>query len=117
RVSCKEYHQQSQRVNRESGSAKRHLLLDVRDEVQFAICQLPEAVNIPIDQFETRRDELERLIREMDGAPVYAVCRRGNVSQMAVQFIREKLGYEQCFDIAGGLIAWQREVDAEFPAY
>ncbi|KAJ1645846.1 hypothetical protein J3B02_002193 [Coemansia erecta] len=117
RVSCTEYHQVQRATDEASSGAKGHLLLDVRDEVQFAICQLPNAVNIPIDQFEARKGELERLVQGLDGAPVYAVCRRGNVSQMAVQFIREKLRYEQCFDIAGGLVAWQREVDADFPAY
>ncbi|KAJ2787577.1 hypothetical protein GGI15_000600 [Coemansia interrupta] len=115
RISCEKY-REIQNLS-DTGVGGKHLLLDVRDEVQFTICQLPHSVNIPIDQFDSRRKELEEAVKALDGAPVYAVCRRGNLSQMAVQYIRDQLGYEQCFDIAGGLVAWQREVDAEFPAY
>ncbi|KAJ1725820.1 hypothetical protein LPJ53_000081 [Coemansia erecta] len=115
RISCERYREVQDLSD--AGVGGKHLLLDVRDEVQFTICQLPHSVNIPIDQFDTRRKELEEAVQSLDGAPVYAVCRRGNLSQMAVRYIRDQLGYEQCFDIAGGLVAWQREVDAEFPAY
>ncbi|KAJ2460517.1 hypothetical protein GGF42_000797 [Coemansia sp. RSA 2424] len=111
RVSCTEYSRVA------NDSASKHLLLDVRDELQFDICSLPNSLNIPIDQFDQRRDELEQAIREIDGAPVYAVCRRGNLSQLAVQYIRHKLGYERCYDIAKGLVGWQHEVDSDFPAY
>ncbi|KAJ2182519.1 hypothetical protein GGF45_000795 [Coemansia sp. RSA 551] len=110
----------SQRVScRELNTALRSpcLLLDVRDEVQFAICSLPGAVNIPMTQFDARRAELERTLAELNGAPVYAVCRRGNLSQLAVQYIREQLGYDACYDVARGLIGWQDEVDSDFPSY
>ncbi|KAJ2320645.1 hypothetical protein IWW51_004586 [Coemansia sp. RSA 2702] len=93
------------------------LLLDVRDETQFAICSLPGARNIPLAQFDARRDELQRALAALDGAPVYAVCRRGNLSQLAVQRIRGELGYAACFDVARGLNGWQAEVDADFPVY
>ncbi|KAJ2821908.1 hypothetical protein FBU31_004755 [Coemansia sp. 'formosensis'] len=111
RVTCAEYNRVA------NGSKIKHLLLDVRDEVQFDICSLPNSVNIPIDQFDERCGELEQAIRELDGAPVYAVCRRGNLSQLAVVYIRNKLGYGQCYDIAKGLVGWQHEVDKDFPAY
>ncbi|KAJ2746655.1 hypothetical protein GGI20_001156 [Coemansia sp. BCRC 34301] len=111
RVSCTDYSRIA------SNPASKHLLLDVRDELQFDICSLPSSLNIPIDQFDQRRDDLEQAIRDLDGAPVYIVCRRGNLSQLAVQYIRHKLGYEQCYDIAKGLVGWQHEVDRDFPAY
>ncbi|KAJ2492132.1 hypothetical protein IWW37_001709 [Coemansia sp. RSA 2050] len=111
RVSCTEYYRVA------SDPTTKHLLLDVRDETQFDICSLPNSLNIPIDQFDQRLDELERAIRELGGAPVYTVCRRGNLSQLAVVYIRQKLGYGQCYDIAKGLVGWQQEVDSGFPAY
>ncbi|KAI9501595.1 hypothetical protein BX070DRAFT_239987 [Coemansia spiralis] len=111
RVSCREY---SQVVG---DLRKPHLLLDVREELQFDICSLPNSVNIPMDQFDQRRDELERILRDLNGAPIYTVCRRGNLSQLAVKYIREKLSYDQCYDIARGLIGWQQDVDPNFPAY
>ncbi|KAJ1965246.1 hypothetical protein GGI12_000896 [Dipsacomyces acuminosporus] len=110
RISCKEY-------NNVVANSQRHLLLDVRDEVQFDICSLPNSVNIPLDDFDKRKDELQAAIDALGGAPIYAICRRGNLSQLAVQHIREKFGYSSCYDIERGLIGWQKDVDTEFPAY
>ncbi|KAJ1891971.1 hypothetical protein LPJ66_006618, partial [Kickxella alabastrina] len=110
RISCKEY---SQLLT----DSSRHLLLDVRDEVQFEICSLPNSLNIPMDQFDQRREELEKVVNDLGGAPIYTLCRRGNLSQLAVQYIRDNLGYKECYDIAKGLIGWQSDVDPDFPAY
>ncbi|KAJ2546920.1 hypothetical protein EV175_005423, partial [Coemansia sp. RSA 1933] len=97
RVSCKMFSSVAE------SPGKKYLLLDVRDELEFDICRLPGSVNVPVDQFDRRRAELEDMIGGLDGAPVYAVCRRGNLSQLAVQYIRERLGYSECYDIARGL--------------
>lgn len=108
RVTCAGY---------QNNQSKKHLLLDVRDELEFSICSLPGSVNIPMDEFDRRRQELEETIKKAGGSPVYAVCRRGNLSQLAVRYIRDKIGYSECFDIAGGLLQWQKDIDPEFPAY
>ncbi|KAJ2762578.1 hypothetical protein IWQ56_005012 [Coemansia nantahalensis] len=108
RVSCREY---------SAAMGRPHLLLDVRDEVQFAICSLPGALNVPLDRLDERRAELQRAIGALGGAPVYVVCRRGNDSQLAVRYIRDTLGYAACYDVGRGLIGWQAEVDPEFPTY
>ncbi|KAJ2805036.1 hypothetical protein H4R20_002257 [Coemansia guatemalensis] len=112
RISCKEFS-----AFRSTTPRKPHLLLDVRNEVEFEICSLPNSLNIPLDQFDRRQDELEKAIGDLDGGPVYALCRRGNFSQLAVRHIRDKLGYSECYDIARGLVGWQEEVDSNFPAY
>ncbi|KAJ2616022.1 hypothetical protein H4S08_000983 [Coemansia sp. RSA 1365] len=112
RVSCKEFS-----AVRSITLQRPHLLLDVRSEIEFEICSLPNSLNIPLDQLDRRQNELESAISGLDGGPVYAVCRRGNLSQMAVRHIRDKLGYSECYDIARGLVGWQDEVDNDFPAY
>ncbi|KAJ2849708.1 hypothetical protein IWW36_002435 [Coemansia brasiliensis] len=110
RVTCRE-------LSTVLNESQRCLVLDVRDEAQFAICRLPGAVNVPLEHFDRRRADLEQMLDELNGAPVYAVCRRGNLSQLAVKHIRDELGYPTCFDVARGLLGWQAEVDSEFPAY
>ncbi len=40
-----------------------------------------------------------------DVVPICVVCRRGNDSQSAVQLLRRG-GFENVFDLAGGLTAW-----------
>lgn len=53
---------------------------------------------------------------------VYFVCRRGNDSLIAANALREhfdKSGKNGPIvsDVRGGLVAWSKEVDPEFPVY
>ncbi|ORX96700.1 hypothetical protein K493DRAFT_217020 [Basidiobolus meristosporus CBS 931.73] len=106
RVSCTEY---SEIMTKDNS----HLLLDCREKVQFEICQLPNSTNIPWSQFERQIDGFNEYDRTK---PVYVVCRRGNDSQQAVRMLQSK-GWTNVKDIAGGLVAWTKEVDSEFPLY
>lgn len=51
--------------------------------------------------------------------PVYVVCRRGNDSQIAVQKLKNHIKSESIKfkDISGGLHAWAKHIDTEFPVY
>ncbi|KAJ1924218.1 hypothetical protein IWQ60_005356 [Tieghemiomyces parasiticus] len=87
-----------------------HLLLDVREPVQFAICHLPGAVNVAWSELPGRIDEIPK------ADPIYVVCRFGNDSQEAVQYLRQA-GYSTVRDLIGGLHAWSASVDPDFPVY
>ena len=58
-----------------------------------------------------------------DSSPVpkiVFVCHRGNDSQIAVQHVLKTLDpsrRRQILDIIGGLTAWSKKVDKEFPVY
>jgi rhodanese-related sulfurtransferase len=39
-----------------------HLLIDVRQRVQYEICHLPGSVSIPLDQLANRFDETQKII-------------------------------------------------------
>jgi adenylyltransferase/sulfurtransferase len=50
---------------------------------------------------------------------VYLVCRRGNDSQKAVQYLKT-LFIEDALkirDIIGGIRAWSNKIDPNFPVY
>ena len=51
--------------------------------------------------------------------PVYVVCRRGNDSQVAVQKLKNHFKSDsiQFKDITGGLHAWAKHIDTNFPVY
>ncbi|KND00824.1 uncharacterized protein SPPG_03929 [Spizellomyces punctatus DAOM BR117] len=105
-----------------------HLLLDVRETVQFNICSLPNSLNVPLKDLERRLTDVEQAARQAaalessaiaiakDALPIYVVCRRGNDSQVAVQLLRQH-GFLQAKDIAGGLERWASEIDPDFPTY
>jgi adenylyltransferase/sulfurtransferase len=114
--------------------SKKYTLVDVRDPVQFGICNLNNSINIPIsrilqgktpdntDSKESLKSLLPPDVASTDSTnPIYFVCRMGNDSQLAVQKLKE-LGLDQdgkrfIGDIRGGLKAWKAEVDPEWPEY
>lgn len=86
----------------------KHTLLDVRERIQFDICALPNAMNIPYDELSTQH------IIQLKGK-IVVMCRRGNDSQLAVNMLK-KAGVE-AVDVIGGLVKWTKDVDADFPTY
>ena len=90
------------------------LLLDVREpwEVQQAPLSVAGArtVCIPMQQIPARLDELE------PSQPILGLCHHGVRSLQVVAFL-ERQGYEHLYNVAGGIDAWSREVDASVPTY
>lgn len=119
----------------ENGAAAPELLIDVREKVQFEICALPNSLNIPISEVLSSPvtqvgEGLERNlpswvpsdISSPDSvAPIHVVCRQGNDSRTMVKRLKElgidRNGTRFVGDIKGGLNAWRRDVDPEFPDY
>ena len=103
-----------------------HVLVDVRQPVELEICKLPMngTLNIPIDQIKKEKsiaEVKEAVCGETDGESksVIVVCRRGNDSQLAVNALQEALKDSNLVikDIKGGLTAWAKQVDKDFPVY
>ncbi len=108
-----------------------HVLIDVRDKVQFDICHLKDSVNIPFSEFSRDPAASLSLLEDVvnfhpsvvDGASLYFICRFGNDSQLAVnkfkdlEKFRDNVKYYYVGDIKGGLRAWRQQVDPEFPEY
>lgn len=91
------------------------LLIDVRSANEFEICQLPGSINLPIKSLLAGRIDNE-LKNQMEQKEVFVVCRRGNDSQLAVKHLSEKLNIE-AKDLIGGLHAWTRKINENFPIY
>ncbi|KAK2431708.1 adenylyltransferase and sulfurtransferase MOCS3 [Trifolium repens] len=118
RISSKEYSEII--LNKEP-----HVLVDVRPAHHFKIVSLPNSLNIPFSTLESRlpeissvlkKDEEEKDAASESSAPLYVVCRRGNDSQRAVQYLH-KMGFTSAKDIVGGLESWAQNVDPNFPTY
>ncbi|KAH8552697.1 adenylyltransferase [Umbelopsis sp. PMI_123] len=91
-----------------------HLLLDVREQVQYDICHLPNSLHIPLRQLGRRVGEVKQAI-EGRNQDVYVICRLGNDSQLAVKILEEH-GIPSK-DIVGGLHEWSHRIDTDFPIY
>lgn len=99
-----------------------HILLDVRDAIQYDICRLENSINANLKELNHSTKkldiELEKLKNEFmeNNPPIYVICRRGNSSQEAVQLLRRK-GYQNVKDIIGGITSWATNIDRDFPIY
>jgi rhodanese-related sulfurtransferase len=81
------------------------VVLDVRTPEEYAEGHLPDAVNLDLSDpgFETALDDL-------DPESTYAVyCRTGSRSLAAAETML-RAGFEDVFDLEGGIEAWQGEV-------
>jgi adenylyltransferase/sulfurtransferase len=98
-----------------------HVLLDVRVSQQYAIVSLKDSVNIPLESLHIMLAEVERLSEGKKA--VYCICRRGIASSEATRIIMDGIAsgkypyIHSVINITGGLIAWAKEVDKDFPLY
>ena len=79
------------------------LVLDVREDKEFAAGHIPKAKHIPLGQLANRIKELEKF----KGKPVLVTCRSGQRSARACGMLK-KAGFETVYNQAGGIIAWER---------
>lgn len=96
-----------------------HVLVDVRPEHHFKIVSLPGSLNIPLPSMEARLAEISLALKGTEsgsGSQLYVICRRGNDSQRAVQYL-QKVGFTSARDIVEGLEGWAQDVDPSFPTY
>ena len=86
------------------------VLLDVREPVEYQICQLEGATRIPQGQLA---EQLNRL-NTADEIVIY--CRSGVRSLQALDFLR-RMGFQRVKHLKGGILAWAEEVDPGMPRY
>jgi len=79
------------------------LVLDVREDKEFAAGHIPKARHIPLGQLSGRLQELEKF----KAKPILVTCRSGQRSARACRLLK-KSGFETVYNQAGGIIAWQR---------
>ncbi|WP_053365237.1 sulfurtransferase TusA family protein [Bacillus sp. FJAT-27245] len=84
---------------------KGFVLLDVREEAEFAFSHIPDAKNIPLGELEERLGELNKDDR------ILVVCRTGSRSDLAAQKLAEK-GFENVKNVVPGMSQWQGETES-----
>ena len=79
------------------------LIIDVREDKEFAAGHIPRAKHIPLGQLSSRLQELEKF----KAKPILVTCRSGQRSARACNMLK-KAGFETVYNQAGGIIAWER---------
>ena len=79
------------------------LILDVRDEKEFAEGHLPRARHVPLKELATRVGELAKF----KSKPVIVTCRSGARAGAAARVLKAQ-GFTGVYQLKGGVAEWQK---------
>lgn len=85
-------------------------LIDVREPKEQAICSLGGNL-MPVGSIPERVSEIPR-----DGT-VIVYCRSGGRSGSAVEYLERNHGFENLYNLTGGILRWSDEVDPSVTKY
>ena len=86
------------------------LLLDVREPWEYDKARIAGSRLVPMGQVQARIAELSK------ENEVVAICHHGGRS-LQIAMVLEKNGFSRVHNLAGGIDAWSRTVDASVPTY
>jgi adenylyltransferase/sulfurtransferase len=96
---------------RERGEAD-FALVDVREAYERSIVVIPGAVHVPLAEFESGAG----LAALPPGRRVVLHCKSGGRSARALELVRAA-GHADAVHVAGGVLAWAKEIDPTLPTY
>ncbi|MEO3993276.1 MAG: rhodanese-like domain-containing protein [Desulfurococcaceae archaeon TW002] len=85
------------------------LVLDVRNQSEYNLGHLYDAVLVPVYELEDRISELQEHIND----PIIVYCKAGSRSQIACQILASN-GFTKVYNMLGGITAW---IKAGYPIY
>jgi len=87
------------------------MLLDVREDWETQLAPVPErVVHIPMGEIAGRLGELD------PRTTTVVICRSGGRSLEVARFLAGH-GFDSVFNLAGGILAWSKDVDPNIPRY
>jgi len=86
-------------------------ILDVREEYEYEICHLAEAVLMPMSTI----DESIDLIPQNKKVVVY--CHHGMRSANTIKYLEKKIRHRHLYNLEGGIHQWASEIDLAMPIY
>jgi adenylyltransferase/sulfurtransferase len=85
-------------------------LIDVREPHEYAIANLDGEL-IPLGTVSSAANRIAR------NKQVIVHCRSGVRSANAIRELENLFGFENLFNLKGGILAWSKEIDASVPSY
>lgn len=87
-------------------TSESYTLIDVREAYEYDAGNLG-GIHIPLSEIE---NNLERIPRNGE---VIIHCKSGGRSQKTIDLLKNKYGYSNLFNLQGGVMAWQKEIDSD----
>jgi len=86
-------------------SGNEYQLIDVREPAEYQMGN-NGGEHIPL---QTIPEKVESVSKDK---PVYIICRSGRRSANAVMFLEQNFGFENLYNVEGGMLAWKEEIDS-----
>lgn len=99
-------------LKRRIDAGERFQLIDVREDYEWAICNLEEvgARLVPLATLPAAVESLDA------SEPLIIHCRSGPRGDRAVEYLRA-VGFDNAVNLAGGILAWAEEIDPAMRQY
>jgi adenylyltransferase/sulfurtransferase len=85
-------------------------LIDVREPHEYDICNIKGEL-IPMNEVP---DHLGQISKDKT---VVLHCRSGARSGSVINYLEQEHGYNNLYNLRGGILAWADEIDHEMPKY
>ncbi len=92
------------------GKQNKMQLIDVREPEEFSLCNLGGEL-IPLGELPKQANRIRRDI------PVVVICHHGFRSAQAINYLTQRLGYDNLLNLKGGIHAWATQVDPTMTVY
>lgn len=100
----------AQELKERLGRSDKLQLVDVREPEEFEICNLGGEL-IPLGELTKQSSRIRRDV------PVVMICHHGFRSAQAINYLTQRLGYDNLLNLKGGIHAWAIEVDPTMRVY
>ena len=78
------------------------VIIDVRENNEYSSGHIINSIHIPLSSLKTRLDSIEK----HKSQKIIVACRSGHRSSQACATLK-KAGFEQVFNLSGGVMAWE----------
>ena len=85
-------------------------ILDVREPDEVEICSLG-GNNVPLGLLDISTEKIDKEKKTV------VHCRSGKRSFMAILFLQQEYGYENLFNLDGGIVEYAKEIDKSIRLY
>lgn len=85
-------------------------LIDVRETFEYETSNL-DGLNIPLGGILIEADKIDR------DKPVIVQCRSGKRSAAAIMQLEQVHGFDNLYNLKGGILAWQEAFDPDMQVY
>ena len=92
-------------------SYSEYFVIDIRSQEEREFCELQDSVSIQKEDLDEKVAELPR------NKKIVVYCHFGKQSKEVVTILQDKYGFNQVFNLSGGIHEWSQEIDNSVAIY